>query len=549
MKQQKHLALLLGCSLVLTTCIMPAPKASAAKIKLNKKKLSLQVKQSYTLKLKNCKKKIKWSSSKKKIASVTSNGKVKAKKAGKTTITAKVGKKKYTCKVTVKKASITKVSPAPKNTKAPQPSSTAQVPGTSNTPSPGPNSSSAPELSPEELAKHVSIKRQIFPEHIILTVSNNNSVWLDSVIVNYEYYGLNNTSIASGYEELSWLKPGESQCIAVPTITGEAIDNLDTEASSESIEVTAPNQAGIYSDQSDKLEIQEEEVDYNTASLTLNLKNHSPLMLKGSYIIYFYDANNTLLDAACSIINLDRKEQQNEYIDIPAQSTNYQIQQYSAHSFEEIDDNTMLEKGISAVAEKLTDCLLVTVTNANSQWLSSVDLDYEFYDAEDNFLSTNSNHLLSMGPGEVQYLTIEADSDEIEKINLDYSIANISIERAASNAQYQNTSLVTASIESNRDIEDNEEEVEDNTSYTITFTNGAALPIDGSYIIYFRNNAGNIITARQDTLSIAANDSYPVTLDIPVLYDQNDNEIPLASLQITDIQIFAHTYTQNGENQ
>lgn len=547
MKQKKHLALLLGCALVLTTCITPTPKASAAKIKLNKKKLTLHVKQSYTLKLKNYKKKIKWSSSNKKIASVTSKGKVMAKKTGKTTITAKAGKKKYTCKITVKKANSTKASAAPKKTNVPKPGNATPAPGTpGNTPDPFPSDMPA-DLSPEKLAEHVSINRQIFPEHIILTVSNNNSVWLDSVTVTYEYYGLDDTAIANGYEELSWLKPGESQYISIPTITNTTADNLDIEASSESIEVTAPSQTGIYSDQFDKLEILED-ANYDTHSLMLTLKNHSPLAIKGNCIIYFYDANNTLLDATCTIINLEKKMQQNVYIDIPTQSTNYQIQQYAAHSFEEIDDDTMLAKGVSAVTEKLADCLLVTVTNANSQWLSSVDLDFEFYDAEDNFLSTNSGRLLSMAPGETQYLTIGANRDEIEKINPDYSIVNVSLERATSDVQYQSTSLVTADIEFNSNIDDTEN-TEDNESYTITFTNGAALPADGSYIIYYYDSKGKLITAVQDTLSIPANDSYSITLEMPVLYDQNDTIIPLASLKTSDIHIFVHTYTQSNEEQ
>ena len=75
---------------------------AASKVKLNKKKVTLYVGKTTTLKLKGTKQKIKWSSSNKTIATVSSKGKVKAKKAGTATITAKVGKKKYKCKVTVK---------------------------------------------------------------------------------------------------------------------------------------------------------------------------------------------------------------------------------------------------------------------------------------------------------------------------------------------------------------------------------------------------------------------------------------------------------------
>lgn len=91
-------------ALVISMSCMSTMNVSAAqKVKLNKKKVTIYVGKTTTLKLKNNKKKIKWSTSNKKVATVSKKGKVKGKKAGKATITAKVGKKKYKCKVTVKK--------------------------------------------------------------------------------------------------------------------------------------------------------------------------------------------------------------------------------------------------------------------------------------------------------------------------------------------------------------------------------------------------------------------------------------------------------------
>lgn len=72
-----------------------------SKIKISKKVLKLKVGQSYTIKIKGTKKKVKWSSSNKKIVVVNKKGKVLAKKVGKTVIIAKIQKKKYKCKVTV----------------------------------------------------------------------------------------------------------------------------------------------------------------------------------------------------------------------------------------------------------------------------------------------------------------------------------------------------------------------------------------------------------------------------------------------------------------
>lgn len=110
--------------------------AAKKKVKLSNSDISLYVGDSYTLKLKNAKGKVKWSSSKKRIATVSSKGKVKAKKKGTCKITAKVGKKKYTCKVTVRKervkvikvmvtpTPIPKITPGTPMTAAPTPKTT-----------------------------------------------------------------------------------------------------------------------------------------------------------------------------------------------------------------------------------------------------------------------------------------------------------------------------------------------------------------------------------------------------------------------------------------
>lgn len=101
MKSKKKL--LISLMLLFSFCfaLIPSTEVEAA-VKLNKKKVTLYVGKSTTLKVKGTKKKAKWTSSNKKVATVSSKGKVKAKKKGTAKITAKIGKKKYTCKVTVK---------------------------------------------------------------------------------------------------------------------------------------------------------------------------------------------------------------------------------------------------------------------------------------------------------------------------------------------------------------------------------------------------------------------------------------------------------------
>lgn len=77
-----------------------------AKVKLNKKSITITKGKTYTLKINGTKKKAKWSSSKKSIVSVSKSGKVKGKKRGSSTITAKIGKKTYKCKVKVETPSL-----------------------------------------------------------------------------------------------------------------------------------------------------------------------------------------------------------------------------------------------------------------------------------------------------------------------------------------------------------------------------------------------------------------------------------------------------------
>lgn len=70
-------------------------------VKLNKKKVSVEVGGTYTLKVSGTTSTVKWSTTNKKIATVK-NGKVTAKSAGKCTVKAKVNGKTLKCKVTVK---------------------------------------------------------------------------------------------------------------------------------------------------------------------------------------------------------------------------------------------------------------------------------------------------------------------------------------------------------------------------------------------------------------------------------------------------------------
>lgn len=87
--------------LVLFSCFQTNVFAKTSKPKLSKTKITMNKGESFKVKLKNSKGKIKWTSSKKSIASVSSKGIIKAQKKGTAIITAKYKNKKYKCKVKV----------------------------------------------------------------------------------------------------------------------------------------------------------------------------------------------------------------------------------------------------------------------------------------------------------------------------------------------------------------------------------------------------------------------------------------------------------------
>ena len=84
-------------AMVFTICV-----DTEAKVRISRKKLTMEVSKTHTLKIKGVRGKIIWKSSKPGVAKVNKKGKVTALRKGKATITAKAGKKLYKCAVTVK---------------------------------------------------------------------------------------------------------------------------------------------------------------------------------------------------------------------------------------------------------------------------------------------------------------------------------------------------------------------------------------------------------------------------------------------------------------
>ena len=171
----KKAGILLTTFLLVVMCLaVDTTSVSAAKIKLNKTKLTLTQGKKYRLRVKGTKKKVKWTSTKKSVATVNKQGVVTAKKQGTAYIKAKVGKKTYKCKVIVNRKK-TSAKPAPAK---PAPATPAPPSAPAVTPS------KTPVLSATSISMRKGEYYQLSvqnPKHLpVWTSSNKNVAEVDS---------------------------------------------------------------------------------------------------------------------------------------------------------------------------------------------------------------------------------------------------------------------------------------------------------------------------------------------------------------------------------
>lgn len=279
---KRKIAGLLALSLVAGSCLVSSVDSQAAKIKLNKKKATIKVGKKVTLKVKGTKKKAKWSSNKKSVATVTQKGVVKGKKAGTAKITAKVAKKKYTCKVTVKASNKTTGS-------LPTPTPTQKVTTTNQTPQTNVNS-----LSTDQLAANVDIKAEKILSGVLLTATNRNTVWLDSVRVNYSLCTAAGTPVEISSLSFYNMKPGAMQQKVIGIMDTETLATIEVSKTIASKTVSyEPN--WTYKDQSSSMTVTDQVT--TDGEIAYTLKNNAGNEVWTDIVIYYYDEAGKLIDA------------------------------------------------------------------------------------------------------------------------------------------------------------------------------------------------------------------------------------------------------------
>ena len=576
-KCKRLLALLLVYSMIFSVSFVSTPEVSAAKVKLNKTKLTLQVKKTYKLKVKGTKKKPKWSSSKKKVATVSSKGVVKGKKIGSAVITAKVGKKKYKCKVKVVKAiadedevviggnptttqkstSTTQSgnSNSSENTTASagesggsdvttqaggsesgSDSTTASKPTEATTTTEKLDDKYYEEYEPgdfsgedfddkvpkeeelDETAKKVETSEEKTLKHIVITVENKNTVWLDSATVYYKYVDDKGNVIATGTEYLGAMKPGEVQYISVEVEESD-LALINFSKSTVVIDtVPAITEDYEYEDKSDEQNIVSGEPDeYDPYTVNFSIKNHSGEDVEGNYVIHIiyndpvsgprevdtitgeYSATmkDTMEDAFVYpnyVLDVDGKTRIEITPDMVSRFT-YTID-VIAHSMEEITEEKTLGKAISVEAQKLASCVVLKLTNNGTINLCDIEAEAMFYDDDDEYVTEDAGTLSVLQANKslgTQYIVIPLGDEELQEINIDNSVFNIIASENNGEYSYADTDKVHYTITEDEDYPND---------YSITIYSESSLNTAGSFIVFFYDEHNNPVDAYQDLFEL-----------------------------------------------
>lgn len=288
----KSMAIALSLVLAITAVIAANPATGEARVRLNKKKVTLTVGKDTMLKVLGTKKMVKWTSSNESVAFVVTQGKNKGRiitlNPGKARITAKVNKKKYRCTVTVKKkpskskpvriTPIPTVNPTAAPTMTPIPTATPIV-----TMAPDVNND-VNKVSNSTLAANLVTSLEKLPSgQIIAKVTNKNNVKVSSYTLNFQLNDNKGVVVKTDTEPGSVIAAGATKYMLVSA--GRDVEKIDVNKSK--VSVTADNEYEYFDGSSD-LKVTWEAADEGQVALTC--VNNSSHRMNGEVMVVYRDA-------------------------------------------------------------------------------------------------------------------------------------------------------------------------------------------------------------------------------------------------------------------
>lgn len=440
----------------------------------------------------------------------------------------------------------------------------------------------------DAIAKNVTAKVQAYYGHLLITLTNTSTEWINTLNVSYSFYNSNVIGVAdddkdeyaviTGATVQSDIAPGETRYAAVDTNGDINLYGLYLKATDVTLSVSnEETNAGNYQTVDKKLiDIDIEDADADRLILPITIKNRSDNDATVSYLLYLYDKDNKVVDIIADSISVGDGESTTASYGLPyytdaslknvCLATDVKLITSCASSFIERDYAAELLKyasniSVTASTVQYLSHAELTVKNNNSITLSQVAVSSTFYDSNNVKVYTDDSSLLSIMPGETQYIAVKIDPDILSQIDLSKTQFDVTVQEDNASFSYSKAlddaydspeyEIVGTSINLDR-LEayyDENGNLTDEPTIDVSITNYTTDNIDVSFKLLFTTGKSDHYDVYTESVTASAGETTTVTLPMPYTVNEDGSSYILENgLKYKIVANTAHRLTDITAN-
>lgn len=408
----------------------------------------------------------------------------------------------------------------------------------------------------DALAGKVTAKVQAFYGHVLISLKNESTDWINTLNIGYSFYSSDVTKASADtkgdYEILtdtsvqSDIAPGETRYVTADSSTFD--DPYDISVASTDITLSVTNEeteSGSYKTiDSSLINISIGDTDTEHLTLPVTVKNNSDNITTVSYLVYLYNDKNQIVDTLADSVSVQASGSITSTYQLPyytdtslkniCLATDALLSPLStASAFIERNYDEELRTYAKNVSVKVSTVKYLshaelTVTNNNAITLSSVTVSSTFYNSANEQIDTEDSSLLSIMPGETQYMAVKIDSELLSQIDLSKTQFDVSVQE--DNATFSYSKPIEESESENYDclvsyptlnyayldsFADDDGNLTDEPTVDVSIENKSLDNIDVSFELLFRTSATKNYDVYTESISAAAGETTTVTVPLP----------------------------------
>lgn len=182
---------------------------------------------------------------------------------------------------------------------------------------------------------------------------------------------------------------------------------------------------------------------------------------------------------------------------------------------------------------KLSDGVLVTIANNNTQQIDSLTVNYVIKNGKDVVVATGNKFFSCLATGKSYDRYIELSESETADVDVTKSTVSCTVEQQTTTTWTDMTNSITESLEETTDI--------GTLSYTIKNTSSKEVFVEG--IVYFYDKSGKMVSASDINTNLYANETQYSTVSAPyALNDDYDSDETYVK-KYDSFKLVTHAYT------